>query len=66
MESLLLTRVLEHTRGNQSLAAKALGISRSSLRNKLRQLHIGFNPLSSSDARDEISDEQAVFPLRTG
>ena len=66
MESLLLTRVLEHTRGNQSLAAKALGISRSSLRNKLRQLHIGFNPLSSSDAREGISDEKAVFPLRTG
>ena len=66
MESLLLTRVLEHTRNNQSLAAKALGISRSSLRKKLRQLHIGVDPLSSSDAEDETSDEQAVLALRSG
>ncbi|HVC98011.1 MAG TPA: sigma-54 dependent transcriptional regulator, partial [Pirellulales bacterium] len=40
MESLLLTRLVKHTRGNQSLGARLLGISRSSLRNKLRQLHV--------------------------
>ncbi|HVC96153.1 MAG TPA: sigma-54 dependent transcriptional regulator [Pirellulales bacterium] len=66
MESLLLTRVLEHTRSNQSLAAKALGISRSSLRKKLRQLSIGVDALSSVDAEEESSDEQAVFPMSTG
>jgi DNA-binding NtrC family response regulator len=36
MEKQLLTRVLEHTRGNQLQAAKVLGITRSSLRFKLR------------------------------
>ncbi|HRE98980.1 MAG TPA: sigma-54 dependent transcriptional regulator [Pirellulaceae bacterium] len=36
MERELLTRVLTHARGNQSEAARILGITRGSLRNKLR------------------------------
>jgi two-component system nitrogen regulation response regulator GlnG len=40
MERLLLTRVLQHTGGNQLQAAKLLGITRGSLRNKLRELGI--------------------------
>jgi two-component system nitrogen regulation response regulator GlnG len=40
MERYLLTRVLRHTRGNQSQAARMLGITRGSLRNKMRALHI--------------------------
>jgi two-component system nitrogen regulation response regulator GlnG len=40
MERLLLTRVLRHTGGNQVQAAKLLGITRGSLRTKLRQLGI--------------------------
>jgi two-component system nitrogen regulation response regulator GlnG len=40
MERLLLTRVLQHTQGNQVQAAKILGITRGSLRNKLRELGI--------------------------
>jgi two-component system nitrogen regulation response regulator GlnG len=40
MERLLLTRVLQHTQGNQVQASKILGITRGSLRNKLRELGI--------------------------
>ncbi len=37
MERILLTRVLQHTGGNQLQAAKVLGITRGSLRNKIRE-----------------------------
>ena len=40
MERLLLTRVLQHTGGNQVQAARILGITRGSLRTKLRDLGI--------------------------
>jgi two-component system nitrogen regulation response regulator GlnG len=40
MERSLLTRVLLHTEGNQAQAAKLLGITRGSLRNKIRTLGI--------------------------
>jgi two-component system nitrogen regulation response regulator GlnG len=40
MERLLLTRVLQHTNGNQVQAARILGITRGSLRTKLRDLGI--------------------------
>jgi two-component system nitrogen regulation response regulator GlnG len=40
MERLLLTRVLQHTGGNQLQAAKLLGITRGSLRTKIRELGI--------------------------
>jgi DNA-binding protein Fis len=40
MERSLLTRVLRHTRGNQLQAAKVLGITRGSLRTKIRTLGI--------------------------
>ena len=40
METSLLTRVLELTDGNQSQAARILGITRGSLRNKLLALNI--------------------------
>jgi two-component system nitrogen regulation response regulator GlnG len=38
MERALLTRVLRHTEGNQLRAAKILGITRGSLRTKIRAL----------------------------
>ncbi|HUY35474.1 MAG TPA: sigma-54 dependent transcriptional regulator [Pirellulales bacterium] len=74
MESLLLTRVIKHARGNQSLAAKLLGISRSSVRNKLRQLHIIFDPTAGIEeepveehsAEQDTAEQDAVLPLRTG
>jgi two-component system nitrogen regulation response regulator GlnG len=40
LERILLTRVLQHTGGNQLRAAKLLGITRGSLRNKIRELGI--------------------------
>ncbi len=40
MERILLGRVLQHTGGNQVQAARILGITRGSLRNKLRELGI--------------------------
>jgi two-component system nitrogen regulation response regulator GlnG len=40
MERLLVTKVLQHTGGNQLQAAKVLGITRGSLRNKVRELGI--------------------------
>jgi len=43
MERLLLTRVLRHANGNQSRAAAILGITRGSLRNKIRALGITIN-----------------------
>jgi DNA-binding NtrC family response regulator len=43
MERYLLTRVLRETGGNQSLAAKILGITRGSLRNKIRALRLSID-----------------------
>ena len=40
MERSLVTRVLRHTGGNQLQAAKILGITRGSLRTKIRTLGI--------------------------
>jgi DNA-binding NtrC family response regulator len=40
VERLLLTRVLQHTGGNQLQAARLLGITRGSLRTKIRELGI--------------------------
>jgi two-component system nitrogen regulation response regulator GlnG len=40
LERLLVTKVLQHTGGNQLQAAKVLGITRGSLRNKVRELGI--------------------------
>ncbi len=40
MERILLTRVLQHTGGNQLQAARILGITRGSLRTKIRDLGI--------------------------
>jgi two-component system nitrogen regulation response regulator GlnG len=47
MERTLLARVLRHTSGNQSRAAKLLGITRGSLRNKIRLLRITIHPAVS-------------------
>ncbi len=40
MEREVLVRVLQHTDGNQLQAARILGITRGSLRNKIRALGI--------------------------
>lgn len=53
MERLLLTRVLQHTGGNQLQAAKLLGITRGSLRTKLRELGITIARSVASSAEGE-------------
>ena len=54
MEQSLVTRVLRHTGGNQLQAAKVLGITRGSLRTKIRTLGIKIerSVWSSSDQVD--------------
>src|SRR5262249_54764652 len=53
MERMLLSRVLQHTNGNQVQAAKILGITRGSLRNKLRDLGITIGrTVEGSDEQD--------------
>lgn len=49
MERHLLTRILTATEGNQSKAAEKLGITRGSLRNKIRSLNISIDHVVSSD-----------------
>jgi len=51
MERYLVTRVLSDAQGNQSTAASALGITRGSLRNKIRALGI------SIDHQVKVADE---------
>ncbi len=41
VERPMFTTVLEHTRGNQTLAARLLGMSRSTLRKRLAAYQIG-------------------------
>ncbi|HEY1603213.1 MAG TPA: sigma-54 dependent transcriptional regulator [Pirellulales bacterium] len=58
----VLTRILQHTRGNQSQAAKVLGITRGSLRNKLRTLHsaLGTTVTVDGDLDDQSAHEASV------
>ena len=53
MERALLTHILTHTEGNQSAAAKRLGITGASLRHKLRSLHISMEHVVSIGEHEE-------------
>jgi two-component system nitrogen regulation response regulator GlnG len=50
MERKLITKILNETRGNQSQAASMLGITRGSLRNKIRSLGIVIEQVISTDS----------------
>jgi two-component system nitrogen regulation response regulator GlnG len=52
MERIVLTRVLQHTAGNQVQAARILGITRGSLRTKIRDLGIVIKHTVAGDADD--------------
>lgn len=56
MERTLIATVLQNTQGNQSKAAEILGITRGSLRNKIRQLGI------SIDHRIKLQESAAGSP----
>ncbi|HQU42893.1 MAG TPA: sigma-54 dependent transcriptional regulator [Pirellulales bacterium] len=58
MERYLLARVLEKTAGNQSQAAKILGITRGSLRNKIRQYRIAVGAVVSSANGDSDDEDE--------
>ena len=49
MERSLLTRVLQHTGGHQTKAAELLGITRGSLRHKLRALGVQADHVGDDD-----------------
>ncbi len=56
VERHLLTRVLRETNGNQSQAAKMLGITRGSLRNKIRALGLSIDQVVRVSETDEEQD----------
>jgi two-component system nitrogen regulation response regulator GlnG len=49
MEFILISRILQHHTGNQSRAAEQLGITRGSLRNKIRLLGIRIEQVVSTN-----------------
>jgi two-component system nitrogen regulation response regulator GlnG len=52
VDRVLLSRVLEHTNGNQVQAARLLGIARETLRRKLRELGLTVRFVSEEDEGD--------------
>ena len=64
MERYVLTRVLRHTDGNRSEAARILGITRASLRRKIHTLRISVGTtVSLPEDEDDHDDEQADSEL---
>jgi two-component system nitrogen regulation response regulator GlnG len=53
VDRILLPRVLEYTRGNQQQAARLLGISRDTLRRRLRELGLQITRQLETDEEDE-------------
>jgi len=58
MERYVLTRILRHTNGNQSWAAKLLGITRASLRRKLHTLKISVE--SAISLKSDVEQESEL------
>jgi DNA-binding NtrC family response regulator len=57
MERYVVTRVLQTTGGNQSQAARILGITRGSLRNKTQSLGIKIGQVVTTGDSDELDEE---------
>jgi nitrogen regulation protein NR(I) len=66
MEKFLIARVLRHTAGNQSQAAKILGITRGCLRNKIRALGISIGQVVSINSEAGDDDESPLPALTNG
>jgi two-component system nitrogen regulation response regulator GlnG len=56
VERHLLLRILKQTRGHQAQASEVLGITRTTLRNKLRELGIAVDKIVNLDAGDAMLD----------
>ena len=66
VERCLLTQVLTRTDGNQSKAAKILGITRASLRHKLRALHISMEHVVNVGQYDDDPETRRGTNWRVG
>jgi len=60
LERRMVTCVLQHTGGNQSQAARMLGVTRSFLRKKVRQFHISITPVVDVDEADPDGDDESL------
>ncbi len=63
VERIVLTRVLRHTGANQSTAAKLLGITRGSLRNKIRTLGIRIDQVVNVSERSDAKPPRTLEPV---
>ena len=59
MERYILTQVLQHTHGNQSQAAKLLGITRGCLRSRIRAQRISLDTRISCEDEHDFSEVDA-------
>jgi two-component system nitrogen regulation response regulator GlnG len=55
LDRYILTRVLRETRGNQSQAARLLGITRGCLRSRIRKLHISLGAKITHELAGDVS-----------
>jgi DNA-binding NtrC family response regulator len=62
MERYILTQVLQHTHGNQSQAAKLLGITRGCLRSRIRAQRISLDTRISCEDEHDFSAVDAAEP----
>jgi Fis family transcriptional regulator len=56
--------VLKDQRGNQSRAAKKLGVHRNTLRRTIRELEIGIGPTLALGSRRQPRPEVPILPQR--
>ena len=59
LEKYLFTRVLDRTRGNQSQAARILGITRGNIRSKIKAFGIPLHGESEEPSEDEAADSES-------
>jgi DNA-binding protein Fis len=56
LERALLSRVLRHTQGHQTRASEVLGISRNTLRQKMRSLGFVIDKVFTREADEESGE----------
>ena len=63
VERILFAKVLEHTRGNQGKACELLGLNRSTLRHRLRQLGLTIDKIAVDRGPGTPHDKPAIGKL---